>query len=378
MVQEYLFTSDQYKADLENLIISPKVTKEITKFENSKCWTLLISVPGVSLDAAKTLDPINRKVCENYRPIVLANECSAYFNKALYPIVNEFERKLRKLLYLASSLHGDENSQKVIVGLEEQELGNIFETLFSDAAFVKKAKETINKTLSWQFTRAELLDAINKLDENRLWTLLLGDDCVETLCSSFSEIRNYRNDVMHAHNIDYEQFNKAHKLFKKVNTELDSAIGKLIGAKETNTEVTSTDFNNTLSSALAALESPIDTSGLLAASEAFKSITSISPEVSKSLSQIGRFATYEWTLKPEVIAAITNLGKIAALQSDIAPATRAMNEITKQFASYKINIPPAVTELQQRLSEIDFGVLPDSNTTQQEDEEKNSNGQDEI
>ena len=56
MVQEYLFTSDQYKADLENLIISPKVTKEITKFENSKCWTLLISVPGVSLDAAKTLD----------------------------------------------------------------------------------------------------------------------------------------------------------------------------------------------------------------------------------------------------------------------------------------------------------------------------------
>lgn len=163
-----------------------------------------------------------------------------------------------------------------------------------------------------------------------------------------------------------------------MNTELDSAIGKLIGAKGTNTEVTSTDFNNTLSSALAALESPIDTSGLLAASEAFKSITSISPEVSKSLSQIGRFATYEWTLKPEVIAAITNLGKIAALQSDIAPATRAMNEITKQFASYKINIPPAVTELQQRLSEIDFGVLPDSNTTQQEDEEKNSNGQDEI
>lgn len=342
----------------------------------------MISVPGVSMEAAKILDPLNRKVCENYRPTVLANECSAYFNKALYPIVNEFERKLRKLLYLASSLHGDENSQKVIVGLEEQELGNIFETLFSDAAFVKKAKETINKTLSWQFTRAELLDAINKLDENRLWTLLLGDDCVETLCSSFSEIRNYRNDVMHAHNIDYEQFNKAHKLFKKVNTELDSAIGKLIGAKETNTKVTSTDFNNTLSSALAALHSPIDTSGLLVVSEALKSITSnqpiISPEVSKTLSQIGRFATGECTLKPEVIAAIANLGKIAALQSEIAPATRAMSEIAKQLASYKIDIPPAVTELQQRLSEIDFSMLPNSNNTQQEDEEKNPNEPHEI
>ena len=378
MIQEYLFMSDQYKADLENLSISPKVTKEITTIENSKCWTLLISVPGESMEAAKILDPLNRKVCENYRPTVLANECSAYFNKALYPIVNEFERKLRKLLYLASSLHGDENSQKVIVGLEEQELGNIFETLFSDAAFVKKAKETINKTLSWQFTRAELLDAINKLDENRLWTLLLGDDCVETLCSSFSEIRNYRNDVMHAHNIDYEQFNKAHKLFKKVNTELDSAIGKLIGAKETNTEVTSTDFNNTLSSALAALHSPIDTSSLLAASEALKGIVSnqpiINPEVSKSLSQIGRLAMGEYTLKPEVTAAIANLSKIAAVQSDMAPAMRAINDITKQIASYKIEIPPAVTELQQRLSEIEFGLLSNGSDAQQDNEEDKTNG----
>ena len=378
MIQEYLFMSDQYKADLENLSISPKVTKEITAIENSKCWTLLISVPGESMEAAKILDPLNRKVCENYRPTVLANECSAYFNKALYPIVNEFERKLRKLLYLASSLHGDENSQKVIVGLEEQELGNIFETLFSDAAFVKKAKETINKTLSWQFTRAELLDAINKLDENRLWTLLLGDDCVETLCSSFSEIRNYRNDVMHAHNIDYEQFNKAHKLFKKVNTELDSAIGKLIGAKETNTEVTSTDFNNTLSSALAALHSPIDTSSLLAASEALKGIVSnqpiINPEVSKSLSQIGRLAMGEYTLKPEVTAAIANLSKIAAVQSDMAPAMRAINDITKQIASYKIEIPPAVTELQQRLSEIEFGLLSNGSDAQQDNEEDKPNG----
>ena len=47
-----------------------------------------------------------------------------------------------------------------------------------------------------------------------------------------------------------------------------------------------------------------------------------------------------------------------------------MSEIAKQLASYKIDIPPAITELQQRLSEIDFSMLPDSNNTQQEDEEK--------
>lgn len=378
MIQEYLFTSDQYKADLENLSISPKVTKEITTIENSKCWTLLISVPGESMEAAKILDPLNRKVCENYRPTVLANECSAYLNKALYPTVNEFERKLRKLLYLASSLRGDEKSQNVIVRLEEQDLGTIFEMLFSDAIFVKKAKETVTKTLSWQFTRAELLDALNKLDENKLWTILLGDDCAKTLCESFSELRNYRNDVMHAHDIGYERFNAAQKLFKKVNNELDLAIGKLIGAKEANTDVTPADFNSTLSSALAAVHSQVDTSSLLAASEALKGIVSnqpiINPEVSKSLSQIGRFAMGEYTLKPEVTAAIANLSKIAAVQSDMAPAMRAINDITKQIASYKIEIPPAVTELQQRLSEIEFGLLPNSSDAQQDNEEDKPNG----
>lgn len=355
-----------------------KVIKEVAAIENSKCWTFSISVGGESKDAARILDPLNRQVCEKYKPTVLTNECSAYFNKALYPTVNEFERKLRKLLYLASSLRGDEKSQNVIVRLEEQDLGTIFEMLFSDAIFVKKAKETVTKTLSWQFTRAELLDALNKLDENKLWTVLLGDDCAKTLCESFSELRNYRNDVMHAHDIGYERFNAAQKLFKKVNNELDLAIGKLIGAKEANTDVTPADFNSTLSSALAAVHSQVDTSSLLAASEALKGIVSnqpiINPEVSKSLSQIGRLAMGEYTLKPEVTAAIANLSKIAAVQSDMAPAMRAINDIAKQIASYKIEIPPAVTELQQRLSEIEFGLLSNSSDAQQDNEEDKTNG----
>ena len=378
MIQEYLFTSDKYKADLESMVVPEKVTKEVAAIENSKCWTFSISVGGESKDAARILDPLNRQVCEKYKPTVLTNECSAYFNKALYPTVNEFERKLRKLLYLASSLRGDEKSQNVIVRLEEQDLGTIFEMLFSDAIFVKKAKESVTKTLSWQFTRAELLDALNKLDENKLWTVLLGDDCAKTLCESFSELRNYRNDVMHAHDIGYERFNAAQKLFKKVNNELDLAIGKLIGAKEANTDVTPADFNSTLSSALAAVHSQVDTSSLLAASEALKGIVSnqpiINPEVSKSLSQIGRFAMGEYTLKPEVTAAIANLSKIAAVQSDMAPAMRAINDITKQIASYKIEIPPAVTELQQRLSEIEFGLLSNSSDAQQDNEEDKPNG----
>lgn len=381
MIQEYLFTSAEYKTELESLVVSEKVTKKVITLENSECWTLSISVDGEGKDAAKLLDPLNRQICEKYKPTVLTNECSAYFNKALYPTVNEFERKLRKLLYLASSLQGDDNSHNVIVRLEEQDLGTIFETLFSDSTFVKKAKETVTKTLSWQFTREELVNAINKIDEHKLWTVLLGDDCVETLCKSFSNLRNYRNDVMHAHNIDYERFNTAQKLFKKVNEELDSAIGKLIGAKEDNTEITSVDFNSTLSSALAAIQSQVETSSLFAVSEALKNIVSNQPiidqKVSESLSRIGQSMMEEYTVKPEITTAMAYLSKIAAVQRDMTPAMRALNEITKQCESYKIDIPPAVTELQQKLSELKFEPLPVGGKEKQDIEGK-SDEQDEI
>ena len=133
-----------------------------------------------------------------------------------------------------------------------------------------------------------------------------------------------------------------------------------------------------MSSALTAMQAQVDTSSLFAASEMLKSVASnqlvISPEVSKSLSQIGQFSLGEYTLKPEVTAAIANLSKIAALQSDIAPATRAMSELAKHFASYKFDIPPAITELQQRLSEINMKSLYDSDGAKQDNEEENRNG----
>lgn len=60
---------------------------------------------------------------------------------------------------------------------------------------------------------------IKKLDENTLWDTLLGCDCAETLRKQFGELRAYRNDVMHAHNINLTQYRSAKRLFQKVNVE---------------------------------------------------------------------------------------------------------------------------------------------------------------
>ena len=53
MIQEYLFTSNKYKVDLERLAVPEKITKEIIEIENSECWTLLISVVGEGKGSGK-------------------------------------------------------------------------------------------------------------------------------------------------------------------------------------------------------------------------------------------------------------------------------------------------------------------------------------
>lgn len=262
MLQEYLFTSDQHKADIETVEFVEKVKKSLRRMENSACWILVLEVKGESEDAAKLLDPINTQICEKYAPTVLTNECSCYFNKSLFPIINEFERKLRKLLYLASALQDDSNDREVISNLETEELGKLFETLFSDSEFVKSAKEAINRK-TWKFTKKEVLDAIRNIDEHTCWDALLGPTCVKTLREHFGELRRYRNDVMHAHNINYTQYRAAKQMFMKTNKELDIAIDNLIGIRADNKSTVSIDFNSVLSKALAMPANKIDMSSVL-------------------------------------------------------------------------------------------------------------------
>lgn len=331
MIQEYLFTTNEYKAEIENFAVPAKIQKEINVVENSSCWTLCLNIDSESEEAAKLLAPLNTQISEKYKPTILSNECSAYFNKSLFPIVNEFERKLRKLLYLASALQGDEDSHKVIIDLESKDLGEIFVILFSDSNFVKCVREKINQK-TWQFTRDELLTIIEKLDENTLWDTLLGCDSVETLRKQFGEMRIYRNDVMHAHNINLEQYQSAKRLFQKVNKELDVTIGKLIGAKEENEPVTPDNFNSALGSALSSMQSEVDISNLSAIDE--------------------------YTFKPEFKEAIANL---VNFKSNISSATSALNEAVKQMIAYKIEISPTVMEMRRKLSEINIGFLPKNN-----------------
>ncbi len=249
MIQEYLFMDDTHRAAVENYQ-PDKVAVEFSNIENSTCWTVTYSLSGENEDTAAALSKVNDYVMENYSPTVLTNESAAYFNRRLYPEINEFERKLRKLLYLKSAIYQGDKKIDNIRDLESKDLGEIFVLLFTDEDFVKATKTKVNEK-SWQYAKKEIIETLAQLNEDTTWDRLLGNSAVTALNEDFLTVKRYRNDVMHAHNINTKIYRAAKKLFEDINKQLDIEIGTIIHTAETQAEETaSTDFNDSLSTAL--------------------------------------------------------------------------------------------------------------------------------
>lgn len=251
MIQEYLFIDDVHRKAVEEY--SPEQIKpKIHDIENTSCWIVTYSIAGDNEESAKKLSQINDFIVENFAPTVLINESSAYFNRKLFPYINEFERKLRKFLYLKSAIYTGEKRIENIRDLESKDLGEIFVLLFTDAEFVKASKTKVNEK-SWQYTKKEIIATLTELSEETVWAELNGGDAVNALSDQFIDVKNYRNDVMHAHNIDADTYKKAKKLFVEINEQLDKEISKIIQiAEEDPSEMETSQYNHRLNGALIA------------------------------------------------------------------------------------------------------------------------------
>ena len=70
----------------------------------SKAWRVTISYRGKNENTAKALSTVREQMMRHL-PIVTRDDVSAYYNRILYPLVNEFERNLRRLLYLSVAVN---------------------------------------------------------------------------------------------------------------------------------------------------------------------------------------------------------------------------------------------------------------------------------
>lgn len=220
MKQEYLFSSNEQLREIQDY--SPQgVLKEIIELPTSNSYVVVFHLQGDNERNADALSKVNNYIMDKFAPTVLTNESSAYYNRTLFPIINSFERKLRKYLYLVNAVANSPKGKSNITNLEKKDLGEVFEMLFTDADFVKSTKLRVTKEISWQFTKDEIINSIADIEEHTLWDSLVNGEEMTTLRKQFSNTRMYRNDVMHAHNIDTEAFRSARRLFNKINEEMD-------------------------------------------------------------------------------------------------------------------------------------------------------------
>lgn len=249
MIQEYLLQDENIKKNISDYK-PEKASIKLYQVEKGKCWYAQIFVNGSNEQAARDLSDIDMYVQEHFAVTLLRSDCSAYFTNKLYPLLSSFERTLRKLLYIFSAINNDDESAKNIKELEKKTIGQIFTMLFIDDAFVSKIKERIKGANPDIFSKDDILKLISSVDEKTVWDSLMGDDIVPTLRKNFQEVRSIRNNVMHAHNINWNEYENSRKLLRKIIKEMDTTLDDVSIKESIATKKPS--YNHTLSDALKA------------------------------------------------------------------------------------------------------------------------------
>lgn len=226
MILEYLFFDETHKSQIEKYKYK-NVEVKIQEITESDCWIARFFLAGENETSAKILSAVNDDIISKFQPTVLSNESSAYYNNRLYSHFNEFERKLRKLLYLKSGLSAETKESATIKDLESKDLGEIFELLFTDTDFVKAVRSSVHEK-SWKFTKTEIIETLRGIEEKTVWDELIGKNVVPLLRTDFLQVKNFRNDVMHAHNMSAKDYADALKLITIVNEHLSEEINKFI------------------------------------------------------------------------------------------------------------------------------------------------------
>ena len=343
LIQEYLLNDLSEKDSIKKFKVKG-IKKSLFLFNENKCCYIRFSVDGENEEAARLLSSIDEEIQNNYNVIVLSNGCSAYFNKRLYPLVNDFECKLRKLLYLSSAKNSEEKSSDNISNLESQDFGQIFSLLFIDTTFMGKVKEDIKSRNKERFSKAEIVSSIESMDENTLWDSLIGEHKVPTLRTKFNDIRHYRNDVMHSHYINYKRFRIAFGLFKSVNRELTVAI------KDTETIESNSlqhqSFNKTLENAL---------------------------QIQKQMAALSKAITLNTDYYQRYYFLREQLSQISKMIANNPTIIQKQIEALKAFTIPEINISPDVYKILDYLSSLNPTDNPHEEDDDKDDENSTNN-----
>lgn len=246
MVLEYLFLNKDKREDVEkyNNTINDEVKSEKQKvdftyqeIDQTDNWVLKYELQGENERNAKRLSDIDTKIKTDFSPYIIINESSRYFNRQLYPLVNEFERQFRKFILLKAAIIGDDEIWKQVQKLDQIDFGGIYQLIFTDGDFIKNAKKSIDGK-----TKEDILKQIQSLDEKTIWSSITTESELKIIKDKFQDIKNYRNDIMHAHNINCSCYVKAKTMFTDINNQLSKENEELLSPRYLS-NLNSNEFN---------------------------------------------------------------------------------------------------------------------------------------
>lgn len=346
MIIEYLIQDESGK-DFVTSFEPENVDKQLFSIENGSCWWVRFSMKGENEETASRLSEIDEYVRTHCRVTTLDDGCSAYYNNRLFPLISNFEHKLRKLLYLASAINHDEQATNNIVDLETMTFGQLFSMLLIDETFMQEVKKEIKQRNKDGFSKADILSYIDSVNENTLWKQLLGENSVPTLQNRFHDVKSYRDDVMHAHHVNSSKYKEIQSLFDLINGELDDAVDGIQGDEYIAKHNTS--FNKTLSGAIASLERLAEVAE--AQSRVIDEITRnsgvlvSSPAVSGFRSALSEMIAPDITISPGLKESLSNMSTLASsikMNQALAESIKGINWQTENVKG----ISAALAEVQ--------------------------------
>ena len=249
---EYLIDKDDYKSLLKKISLTASngvtIEKKNLAYKGKTNYLLQLSSKDESDEGAIALCEIKERVdvafsASNIDCRLLTNEASQYYGRKLFPLVSAYETKLRrfiqsvlfdikdeaasyiiKRLKAANIINADADIKKANL-LELSELGDVIDFLFSNDELAKEIKEFTSKNRN--FTRDELTALITNSNKHTVWEDFFEKDFPDSLLpNTLVEIKNYRNDVMHFHEINYKKYRSAQKALSDGIKDLDKQIAK--------------------------------------------------------------------------------------------------------------------------------------------------------
>ncbi len=159
------------------------------------------------------------------RPIrILADDASALFCHRLYPMLCEFEVRLRAALCIAMCASKDSFNDVFVASLENTTLEQLERQLLES----QFASQALSLVKGGNLSKSDLLSQMETLEEGPLWERLFGVGDLASVRKNFSQIRMARNNVMHFRTMGFKTYVAAFNVIEEANKELrDYVAGAL-------------------------------------------------------------------------------------------------------------------------------------------------------